>query len=158
MMIKYNSQSAKIQDKELLTGLESKVTNNELKNCFCSYNELKRLFDTSSPSGDGEAWYGEQLEKKCVDVSEIIQILRSTNVKQCKGQYYDDGKYCAAAAVLHGEYGWDGDWIVRIPNRELVSIFHGGILKTILDLNDRDTKSFSEIADALEKRYLADRI
>ena len=56
------------------------------------------------------------------------------------------------------KYGWDGDWIVRIPNRELVSIFHGGILKTILDLNDRDAKSFSEIADALEKMYLADRI
>lgn len=79
-------------------------------------------------------------------------------MKQCKGQYYDDGKYCAAGAVLHEKYGWDGDWIVRIQNRELVSIFHGGILKTILDLNDRDTKSFSEIADALEKRYLADRI
>src|SRR4029079_19211571 len=96
--------------------------------------------------------------KEMCDVSEIIQILRSTNVKQCKGQYYDDGKYCAAGAVLHEKYGWDGDWIVRIQNRELVSIFHGDILKTILDLNDRDTKSFSEIADALEKRYLADMI
>jgi hypothetical protein len=96
--------------------------------------------------------------KEMCDVSEIIQILRSTNVKQCKGQYYDDGKYCAAGAVLHEKYGWDGDWIVRIQNRELVSIFHEGILKTILDLNDRDAKSFSEIADALEKMYLADRI
>lgn len=47
-------------------------------------------------------------------------------MKQCKGQYYDDGKYCAAGAVLHEKYGWDVDWIVRIPNRELVSIFHGG--------------------------------
>ena len=79
-------------------------------------------------------------------------------MNQCKGQYYDDGKYCAAGAVLHEKYGWNGDWIVRIPNRELVSIFHGGILKTILDLNDRDAKSFCEIADALEKMYLADRI
>jgi hypothetical protein len=33
-----------------------------------------------------------------------------------------------------------------------------GYLKTILDLNDRDAKSFCEIADALEKMYLADRI
>jgi len=96
--------------------------------------------------------------KEMCDVSEIIQILRSTNVNQCKGQYYDDGKYCAADAVLHEKYGWNGDWIVRIPNRELISIFHGGILKTILDLNDRDAKSFCEIADALEKMYLADRI
>jgi hypothetical protein len=98
--------------------------------------------------------------KEMCDVSEIIQILRSTNVNQCKGQYYDDGKYCATGAAMHEKYGWYGKREVCIPNRELMSmsIFHGGIWNTILDLNDRDAKSFSEIADALEKMYLADRI
>jgi hypothetical protein len=70
MMIKYNSQSAKIQDKELLAGLGSNIanTNNSCEQKFleCSYNELKQLFDTSTSSRDGGAWYGEQLEKKCV--------------------------------------------------------------------------------------------
>jgi hypothetical protein len=68
MMIKYNSQSAKIQDKELLTGLGNNIANNscEQKLLECSYNELKQLFDTSTSSRDGRAWYGEQLEKKYV--------------------------------------------------------------------------------------------
>jgi len=50
MMIKYNSQSAKIQDKELLTGLGSNIANNSCEQKFleCSYNELKQLFDTST--------------------------------------------------------------------------------------------------------------
>lgn len=32
-------------------------------------------------------------------------------MKQCKGQYYDDGKYCAAGAVLHEKIwlGWGLD-------------------------------------------------
>ena len=76
-------------------------------------------------------------------------------MKQCKGQYYDDGKYCAAGAVLHEKYGWDGDWIVRIQNRELVSIFHGGILKTILDLNDHDAKSFCENSRCVRKNVFS---
>jgi len=50
MMIKYNSQSAKIQDKELLTGLGNNIANNSCEQKFleCSYNELKQLFDTST--------------------------------------------------------------------------------------------------------------
>ena len=26
-------------------------------------------------------------------------------------------QYCAAGAVLHEKYGWDVDWIVRIPKQ-----------------------------------------
>jgi len=65
-MIKYNSQSAKIQDKNLLTGLESKVLSNSCDKQFAEYlgNEPKQLFVTSTSPQDGGAWYEEQLEKK----------------------------------------------------------------------------------------------
>ena len=149
-----------MQDKEVLHGLGSKVSSNSCEQQFLEYllNESKQLLDTFTSPRGGEAWQGEHLEKNRANILEIIQILRTTKVRQCKGKYYDDGKFCAVGAVMHEIYGWDWDWEVHIPNRELVSIFHGGILKTILDLNDHDAKSFCEIADALEKMYLADRI
>lgn len=81
----------------------------------------------------------------------------TSKVEQCEGEYYDYGKFCAAGAVMHEKYGWYGKREVRIPNRELMSIFHGGILKTILDQND-DGKFYCEVADSLEKMYLVDRI
>jgi hypothetical protein len=102
-MIKYHSQLEESQDKELLNGLGSIVSSNNCEQQFLEYllNEPKQLFDTSTSSRDGGAWYGEQLEKNRVNILEIIQILRSTKVRQCKGQYYDDGKFSAAGAVMH---------------------------------------------------------
>jgi hypothetical protein len=156
----YHSQLEEMQDKEMLHGLGSKVSSNSCEQRFLEYllNEPKQLFDTSTSPRDGEAWQGEQLEKNRANILEIIQILRTTKVRQCKGKYYDDGKFSAVRAVMHKIYGWNGEREMCTSSREHVSVFHEDPLKIIISLNDFDGKHFSEIADSLEKMYLADRI
>ena len=102
-MIKYHSQLEEMQDKEQLNGLEVKDQATATNNSFSKYliNESKQLLDTFTSLQDGEAWQGEQLEKSRANISEIIQKLRTTKVRQCKGKYYDDGKFCAVGAVMH---------------------------------------------------------
>jgi hypothetical protein len=92
-----------MQDKELLHGLGSKVSSNSCEQQFLEYllNEPKQLFDTSTSPWGGEVWQGGQLEKNRANILEIIQILRTTKMRQCKGKYYDDGKFSAVGAVMH---------------------------------------------------------
>jgi hypothetical protein len=79
--------------------------------------------------------------------------LRTTKVRQCKGKYYDDGKFCAVGAAMHEIYSWNGEREMCTSSKEHVSVFHEDTLKIIITLNDFDGKHFSEIADSLEKMY-----
>ena len=82
------------------------------------------------------------------------QILRMTDVVQCKNNYHVDGKYCAMGAIMH-YFGWNGynnqDYNATGFKKLNISAHVWGI---IMSLNDSYGKSFSEIADWLEERGL----
>jgi hypothetical protein len=83
MMVRYNSQLELegMQNNELLSELQSIVTGDSSVQQGAEYlcDEPKQFFDTSY-SPDAVTWYREQQEKKRIDISEIVQILRTTKV------------------------------------------------------------------------------
>ncbi|MDQ3967145.1 MAG: hypothetical protein M3275_01970 [Thermoproteota archaeon] len=117
--------------------------------------ESKQFFDTTSYLLHAKSRHRKPQEKKWIDFSEIIQILRMTKLQQCKRQYHNDGKFCALGAILHEKYGWNGfsnpfGYESSSPRQQLLTILGDAVICKIASLND-DGKSFSEIADWLEK-------
>jgi hypothetical protein len=165
MMIESASQLSGMQNEEMITKPKGRVSDNsrgqEVSGCLD--HEPKRSFDTSFLQDDS-LWYRKQQEKKHTEISEIIEILRMTKLQQCRGKYYDHGKFCALGAIMHEKYGWNGfdysfehksfvyQHLVKVSaQRHLVRILGDVVLHKIMSLNDDDGKSFSEIADWLEK-------
>ena len=117
--------------------------------------ESKQFFDTTSYLLHAKTRHGKPQEKKWIDISEIIQILRMTNLQQCKRQYHNDGKFCALGVIVHEKYGWNGfgnpyGYESLSPGQQLLTILGDAVICKIASLNDHG-KSFSEIADWLEK-------
>ena len=100
------------QNNDLLRELRSIVTGDSSGQQASEYlcDEPKQFFYAHSP--DATAWYREQQEKRCIHISEIVQILRTTKVQQFRGKYYNDGKFCALA-IMHEKYGWDRNYAFR---------------------------------------------
>jgi hypothetical protein len=158
-----------MQNEEMITKPRSRVSENgSIGQEVSGYlgHEPKQFFDTSFLQ-DASLWYGKQQEKKHTEISEIIGILRMTKLQQCRGKYHDHGKFCALGAIMHEKYGWNGfdypfehksfahQYLVKVSaQRHLVRILGDVILHKIMSLNDHEGKSFSEIADWLEKNYL----
>jgi hypothetical protein len=71
--------------------------------------------------------YRKQQEKKRIDISEIVQILRTTNLQQFRGEYYEDGKSCAVGTIIHEKYGWNRDCAIEYESslQQLVALNHG---------------------------------
>ena len=116
--------------------------------------EVKQFFYTScSP------WHGERQEMNRIHISDIIQLLRTTKLQQCRGIYHHGRRFCTLGAIMHEKYGWyghDSGFICEIK-QQLCAIFgENAICSKIIALNDQDGKSFSQIADWLERSYLAD--
>jgi len=169
MMIESASQLSGIQNEEMITKPKGRVSDNssigqEVSGCLD--HEPKQFFDTSFLQ-DPSLWYRKQQEEEYTEISEIIGILRMTKLQQCRGKYYDQGKFCALGAIMHEKYGWNGfdypfehkssayQYLVKISaQRHLVRILGDVVLHKIMSLNDQEGKSFSEIADWLEKNYL----
>jgi len=86
---------------------------------------------------------------------QIIQILRTTKLQQCRGNYINERKFCALGAIMHEKYGWNGNYHFDQLYKELATILGDeAMLYKIIELNDSYGKSFSEIADWLETIYL----
>ena len=92
------------------------------------------------------------------------EILRQTKIQQYHGGFTDGiEKFCAMGAV-YAEYGWDGKY--NWDANDFVIIggqlgFSDGIHEyctheaiCVIQMNDMNKKSFSEIADYLEERGL----
>jgi len=121
----------------------------------CGEPKPKQFFYSScSP------WCKEQQEKKRIAISEIVQILRRTKLRQQRGTLYHAGKFCALGAIMHEKYGWDGDYAdsrYRSAFRQLsTTLSDNSVWGKIIALNDSKGKSFSEIATWLEKIYFED--
>jgi hypothetical protein len=100
MMVKYNSQLELegMQNNGLLSELRSIAAGDSsvLQGAEYLCDESKQFFDTFY-SQDAAAFYRERQEKKRIDISEIVQILRTTKVQQCRGKYHNDRKLCTWA-------------------------------------------------------------
>lgn len=139
-----------LQNEEPLSELESKPRRNSKKDeqvgKYLHDNPKEQSFDTPFTL-DGEFY-------------QIIQILRTTKLQECKGSYHnDDRKFCEAGAIMHENYSWDGNdnLGLELLSQQLTTILgNEAILSRIIELNDSDRKSFSEIADWLETIYSAE--
>ena len=108
------------------------------------YANLKKHYFDAPYTLDGEFY-------------QIIQILRTTKLQQCRGDYYNNTKFCALGAIMHEKYGWNGndDIGFDLLRQQLVTILGGDMMLSKMEqLNDSNGKSFSEIADWLETIYL----
>jgi len=132
-MVEFNSQLSGMQHEEQISKPESGVSDNS--------------------SGQQ---YTKQEENKDVEISDIIQILRTTKVQQLRGNFHYREKFCALGAIMHDKYGWDGVNSLRfnVIRQQLRRILGIQVFEKIMSLNDHDGKSFAEIADWLEKNYL----
>jgi len=111
------------------------------------YANLKKHYFDTPYTLDGEFY-------------QIIRILRTTKLQQCRGDYINETKFCALGAIMHEKYGWNGNYHFGFNQlyQELVTILgNEAILSKIIELNDSYGKSFSEIADWLETIYLEKR-
>ena len=150
-----NSQLSGMQNEEMMiTKSKSRVSDNsrgEQLAAGCLGHEPKQFFDASFLL-DAALWYRKQQEKKFTHICEIIQILRTTKLQQCRCNCYNNGKFCALGAIMHEKYGWNG--YEPSAYQQLNTLLDHNTRFDIMSLNDRDGKSFSEIADWLEKNYL----
>ena len=141
------------KNEEPLNGLESKPRRKSMGEKLDEYLEeldeylyanLKKHFFDTPYTLDGEFY-------------QIIQILRTTKLQQCRGHYYNNRKFCALGAIMHEKYGWNGndDFGFDLLLQQLVTILGGDMMLSKMEqLNDSNGKSFSEIADWLETIYL----
>ena len=112
-----------------------------------------------------------QLQKQVF--KKASEILRTTKIEQHRGWFSNsltgDGKKFCAMGAIYKEYGWDGKYdksnftkedfsiityelgLCDIPNSKNMVGQIGG---DIIDMNDIDGDSFTEIADWLEERGL----
>jgi hypothetical protein len=140
------SQSERVRNEEPLNELESNPRRKSMGEQLDEYlyaNLKKHYFDTPYTL-DGEFY-------------QIIQILRTTKLRQCRGHYYNNRKFCALGAIMHEKYGWNGndDFGFDLLRQQLVTILGNDmVLSKMEELNDSYGKSFSEIADWLETIYL----
>lgn len=92
-----------------------------------------------------------------------IAALRSGEYKQGTGWMYKDGKYCclgvaselcgvpAKGKVIILDEGYTEDEIRKIPQPLRGKSGTNDVVKSLTNLNDVQQKSFSEIADYIEK-------
>ena len=106
-----NSQVSGMQNEEMMiTKPKSRASDNGRGQQVAAGRlglESKQFFDTSFLL-DAALRYRKQQEKKYTEISEIIEILRMTKLQQCRGKYYDHGKFCALGLIMHEKYGWNG--------------------------------------------------
>lgn len=81
-----------------------------------------------------------------ISIQKPSQILRQTTLQQCYGRLDDgQGKYCALGAISIA---------MGRSVRELIEILPYGAADKIRIMNDKEEKTFSEIAYWLEERGL----
>ena len=126
-MTKYNSQLSGIQNEGPSSELGNRDEEYSIRlRATALYGMNLNLSNSSSP------WCREQQEKKrIIDISEIIHILRTTKLQQCKDSWYNTKKFCAIGAIMHEKYGWDGNDSLGFKPQTCKKHFHlfsGGIL------------------------------
>ena len=149
LLMKAYPQVEGFQTVEPLSELERKARRKNIAEQVDQYlyaNLKKQYFDTPYTL-DGEFY-------------QIIRILRTTKLQQCRGDYINERKFCALGAIMHEKYGWNGNYHFEFNQlyKELSTILGDeAMLYKIIELNDSYGKSFSEIADWLESIYLEKR-
>jgi hypothetical protein len=146
LLMEAYSQVEGFQNEDPLNKLESKPRRKSMGEELDEYlydNLKKHCFDTPYTL-DGEFY-------------QIIRILRTTKLQQCRGDYINERKFCALGAIMHEKYGWDGNYHFgfNLLHKQLATILGDeAMLYKIIELNDSYGKSFSEIADWLETIYV----
>jgi hypothetical protein len=140
------TEPERVQNEEPLNELKSKPRHKNIAEQVDEYlyANLKKHYFDAPYTLDGEFY-------------QIIQILRTTKLQQCRGHYYNNRKFCALGAIMHEKYGWNGndDFGFDLLRQQLVTILGGDMMLSKMEqLNDSNGKSFSEIADWLETIYL----
>ncbi len=162
-MAKFISPLSVMQNEEWISKLESTVSDESSEQQFARCrSDLPTDFFNTSCLLDTALHYVKQQEKKRTDICEIIQILRMTKLQQCRGKYYDNGKFCALGAIMHEKYGWNGSdnsslgYGTSVHQQMATILGNDAVVNKIISLNDYDGKSFSEIADWLEKNLFTE--
>jgi len=62
----------------------------------------------------------------------------------------DEIMFCAVGAVLHLQFGWDGEYYNKPPSDYMNETYGKHLLDYVVKLNDQHHMTFRQIADHLE--------
>lgn len=90
------------------------------------------------------------LDDSLQNIREFVHVMRTTTLPQRRRNYFDGINYCALGAYQKERYNF-----VSGGNR-ILEDFGISFFAEILHLNDAEGKTYKEIADIVERKYLSE--